>query len=115
MIVVENINGREIAIKGVGKLFYQEGVPLEISADILFEKGVEISWLHIADELLKNGWSNKRVYNTLSHILLYSKYESNIPLLKEFIYKEYNEQRDMIFNFLFENKEVAKNWLRCSL
>lgn len=100
-VVIQDFNGRKIAIKGIGKMYYQDGFPIEISADMLTEKGVEISWLHVADELLKNQWDANRVYRTLEPILTNSKYEKFLPLVSEFINKEYEDQREMIFQYLF--------------
>lgn len=105
------IGNRKIIIGGIGKMFYQDGMPIEITADVLSEKGWEISWMHVADELFKNGWDINRIRNTLYPILSNSKYESSIQTTLIFIRSDYEHQREMIFNYLFGgSKEKAKEW-----
>ena len=64
-LLVEQIGGRKICLKGVGKFFYQDGLPISISVSELKKKGIEVSILHVADECLKNGWNAKTTFNKL--------------------------------------------------
>ncbi len=50
------IDGKAIIIGGIGKLYYQDGFPIPMAISHLKKQGVSVSILHIADELLKNGW-----------------------------------------------------------
>jgi hypothetical protein len=122
-LVIEKFDDRLICIKGVGKLFYQDGFPISLSVTELKKKGVEVSILHVADECLKNGWSAKTTYNKIK-----SDFEEDIDgntfdfdLLKNFCYSDYEQQREMIFEYLFKcspddvrNGENIHplNWLR---
>jgi len=101
--VVEHINGRYVCIKGIGKLFYQDGLPISISISYLKEKNIEVSLLHVADECLKVGWSPKTTYNKLKNDVLDDIDSNNIDLklLEKFCFSEYEEQREMIFQYLF--------------
>ena len=57
------IKNRKVIIRGIGKLFYQDGLPLSISIESCKKQGLEVSLIHIADELIKNGWSSKTIKN----------------------------------------------------
>lgn len=124
--LIEKFDNRLICLKGVGKLFYQEGFPISLSVSKMKENGIEVSLLHVADECLKNGWSAKTTINKLK-----ADFEDDIDgntydleLLEKFCYASYEEQREMIFEYLFkcktgdvrsgQNKEPL-NWLRSVL
>lgn len=107
-------DGRQIIIRGVGKLFYQDGFPISMSISVLKKKGWEVSLFHVADECMKNGWSPKTTFNKLV-----ADFEDDIDgnvwdkeQVRKFCYASYEEQREMIFNYLFKDVEEAKQWLR---
>lgn len=104
-IVVEQFGDRLICIKGVGKLFYQDGFPISMAVSILKEKGVEVSIFHVADECMKNGWSAKTTINKLKADFDDDIDKNNFDLdeLIKFCNSEYEEQREMIFNYLFKS------------
>lgn len=108
--IVDYINGRYICIKGIGKLFYQDGLPISISIAELKERNIEVSLFHVADECLKVGWSARTTYNKLKTDVLEDIESNNIDLklLEKFCYAEYEEQREMIFQYLFgtESKNI---------
>jgi hypothetical protein len=100
---VSKIGERIICVKGVGKLFYQEGFPISMAVSELKKQGIEVSILHVADECLKNGWSAKTTYNKLK-----ADFEDDIDgnsydlsLLEKFCYADYDSQREIIFQYLF--------------
>lgn len=109
--MVHDFGGRKICLKGIGKMFDQEGLPIQISITELGKKGIEVSMYHVADELLKLGWNSKTVSSRLSED--YKENNSSISLqeLTTFIYSTYEEQREMIFQYLFgyTSKEVIEN------
>lgn len=111
-VIIENIGGKRICIGGIGKMFYEQGLPVSMAIQILKEKEIEVSILHIADECLKNGWPAKTTINKLVE-----DFQDNISFkldkaqLGKFCYASYEEQREMIFSSLFENQGKAKNWL----
>lgn len=123
--LIESFGERLICIRGVGKLFYQDGFPISISISELNKKGIEVSIFHVADECLKNGWSSKTTFNKLKAdsedyiendiVLVSDKY--NLELLERFCYAEYEVQREMIHQYLFngnvdEINKTLKNKLR---
>ena len=110
-IRVEDFNGRKIAIKGIGKLFYQDGFPISMAISELKNKGIEVSMLHVADECLKNGWSPKTTINKLKADFEddIDRNEIDVELLEKFCHAEYEDQREMIFNYLFSSREEAVN------
>ncbi len=113
-IEIDNFGGRLIAYRGIGKMFYQEGFPISMAIAELKKSHVEVSILHVADECLRNGWSAKTTYNKLA-----ADFEADIDknyvdmdLLKKFCYADYEEQRAMIFEYLFEGKrDIAIDFL----
>lgn len=113
MIETAEINGKTFVIKGIGKMFYQEGFPIGMLVKKLKEERNQIvSIFHIADELLKNGWSADRVVLTLTHEFNDSSAPIDIPSLKRFCNSNYDQQREMIFEYLFANDhDVAGNFL----
>lgn len=113
------IGDRKIVVKGIGKMLYQYGFPISMSVAYLKEKSIEVSFLHIADELLKHGWLPKTVLSRLSEeiqddISGNSKHIS-IDEIEEFLAASYEDQREMIFKYLFGSKETALEWARKSL
>lgn len=102
--MIVEINNKHIVVKGIGKLFYQDGIPIAVSIEIANSKCLHVSILHIADELLKEGWNPKNVFNKLQE-------EKDIDInnimdlkgVKDFIFADYNTQREMLFNYLFNS------------
>lgn len=100
-IVVEQFGDRLIAIKGIGKMFFQEGFPISMSVVELQKKGIEVSILHVADECLKNGWSAETTKRKLV-----DDFQDSLEILDEnlldcFCDSDYETQREMIFQYLF--------------
>ena len=112
------ISGKQIVCGGIGRLFFEDGFPIHLSVDILKEKGIEVSYLHIADELYKNGWKPRAIINTLSQdfpgceelvtefinaATMGEKRDDAPPAGQEWIYSKmgYEQQREMLFNFVF--------------
>ena len=115
------IGGKSVVVSGIGKLYYQDGFPISMTHDILKERNIGISWLNVADELYKNGWTETRCLTVLRQEIdndeTYNEVESFIKAAKgtkEKFYTGtgYEDQREMIFNSLFKDKEEAKIFLR---
>ena len=104
------INNKKIVLDGVGKRFYQDGIPISITIEDCNSEGVEVSMLHVADELLKQGWKPKTVLNKLEE-------EKSLDIInvmdmanvKEFCFADYETQREMIYNYLFGNEDKQKS------
>lgn len=96
------VDGRTILVKGVGKMFYQEGFPISMAIEELRKKDIEVSILHVADECMKHGWSSKTTFNKIKGDFMSNVDDFNDwDLLERFCYAEYEDQREMIFQYLF--------------
>jgi len=124
--LIEKIGNRTLCLKGVGKMFFQEGFPISLAISNLHKKGIEVSIIHVADECLKNGWSPKTTFNKLKADFEddteHNKYD--LKLLKEFCFSDYDTQRELIFQYLFNtstddvrnNKNnIPLNWLKSKI
>ena len=122
MIEMTIIDDRIIVVKGIGKAFYQEGFPITMGMSELMKQEypgykLEISMFHIAEECFNHGWSAETVYQRLTADL-----QDNIDdviidedKLKEFIFAEYEEQRQMIFDYFFVDVDHAMGVMRDKL
>lgn len=102
--LVEDIGGRYVVLRGIGKMFYQDGFPIALSIQQWESKGFEVSLLHIADECLKNDWPPKTVLLRITedlHDSIGVRTKDYIDLLEAFVYASYEEQREMLFQYLF--------------
>lgn len=100
------IGGTSIVIKGIGRAFYSGGFPIALGIDNAIKLGYEVSMFHLADELLKNGWSAKTVIRKLKEEKdLDINGNMNMEGVEEFCMKEYEEQRAMIFDYLWKGRE----------
>lgn len=102
-LLVQKFGNRMICIRGIGKLFYQNGYPISLAVSDFKKMNIEVSLLHVADECLKHGWS---AYTTYSRLVSdfeedISKNNYDLNLMKKFCYADYDEQRRMIFNYLY--------------
>ena len=114
-LLISKFGDRLICLKGVGKLFYQDGFPISMSISQLKKAGIEVSILHVADECMKNGWSAKTICNKLKadmeEDIDHNTYD--LKLLENFCYSSYEEQREMIFQYLFnDDKENALKFMK---
>jgi len=110
--LIQEFGDRKICIKGVGKLFYQDGFPISLAIDKFKDSDIEVSILHVADECLKNGWSADTTYKKLkedSEDNKESKY--NLEELRTFCYADYETQRSMMFKYLFKTEQDLKEWI----
>jgi hypothetical protein len=104
--LIEEFDGKKICLKGVGKLFYQEGFPISMAISELKKENIHVSILHVADECLKNGWSPKTTFNKIKSDFEEDIDKSNkfdMKVLEEFCYSSYEDQREMIFKYLFDS------------
>ncbi len=104
MLKFTRIRDRWIVVKGVGKMYYQEGFPMSMGIDICRKKGYEVSILHIADELLKGtNWPEetviRKIKDDFSDDPNHNSYDHE--LLTKFVHASYEDQREMIFQYLF--------------
>lgn len=80
--------GKQV-LGGIGKLFFQEGIPLSIIFDGCRNHNVIPSWLHLYDELKGNGMSHSRIIHTLN----------------EHVFESYGKEfRDVVINCLNKNR-----------
>ena len=84
MIVGQTINKYPV-ISGLGKLYFQEGIPLSILFDNCRRLNIQPSFTHLYNELKENGMKHDRI----------------IHLLNEHIFESYGkEYRDHVINRL---------------
>lgn len=114
-IIVDVYGNRKIAIKGIGKMYYQDGFPIPMAVEQLKEHGVEVSMLHVADELLKNGFPKKRVIAIICDDMIEGDDRVDIALIEGFCDSDYEGQRKMIFEYLFSSVDEAKDWTKGKL
>lgn len=103
---IEQFGERKICIGGVGTMFHQEGFPIGMAAKELNEKGIELSWLHVAKELYFQYTSNERLFNKLQSEVEDAKIEGiecDLVKLRQFCFGDWECQRELIFDFLFGN------------
>lgn len=108
------INGQRIVIKGIGQSFYENGYPVCAGVDDAVNNGcTKVSMMHVADELLKNGFSPKAVVNKLKEEKsLDIQNNMDISGVEKFCHSSYEDQREQIFKYLFSDKLNASNWFR---
>lgn len=111
MIHTDTIGDRTIVLGGLGRMLYQEGTPIGVLVVEAKRKGWEVSWLHIADELQKHGWSNKTILSRLKEECTDSVIPVDLDKLKDFLEADWDSQREMIFQYLFGSRDVAATWL----
>ena len=112
---IQKIGERKIIISGIGKLFYQKGLPISISIKKCMSNGYEVSLLHVADELLKHGWSSKTVFSKIREDLGDSGDSFDIESIRLFCFASYEDQREIIFKSLFKTKTEAYNVLKTKI
>lgn len=111
--LIEQFGDRRICIRGIGKMFYQDGFPISFAINEFNKKGIEVSILHIADECLKHGWLPETTYVKLTDELRKDLTNNSKAQLKKFCYATYEEQRAMIFEYLFRNDfDLQKQFLK---
>lgn len=103
---IETYGTRQICIGGVGTLFHQEGFPIGISARLLADKGVELSWFHVIKELHFQYTSNERLFGKIKAELEDAAVEGikfDVELLREFCYADWERRREMIYDYLWKD------------
>lgn len=116
-MLVETIRGEKTILRGVSQMFYQEGLPISIIAEKANNEGYKISWLHFADDLLKQGWKPARVISRLKEEVEDSAGSANIDMkmIEKFVYLSYEDQREMIFNYLWVSKDAVMSWFKSAI
>lgn len=101
-IQIEQFGDRLICMGGIGKMFFQDGFPVSMSVSHLKERGVQVSILHVADECMKNGWSAMTTMSKLKEDFGDDKSTTiDFDQLEKFCNASYDDQREMIFKYLF--------------
>ncbi len=66
MEVIGKTECGKLVVSGLGKLYFQEGLPLSVMFDSLETKGFRPSWIHLFRELRDNGMTEDRIYHLLN-------------------------------------------------
>lgn len=64
-IVGKTTEGKNV-ISGLGKLYFQEGIPLSVMFDFCKSKGIQPSFKHLYQELEENGMNRERILHLLN-------------------------------------------------
>lgn len=89
-IVGITTDGKKV-VSGIGKFYFEHGLPLVFIFDKLKERNALPSWIHLVSELKENGMTNERI----------------IHLLNEHIFDSYGgEFRDHIIYTLQKTKHL---------
>lgn len=113
---------RIICYGGVGRFFYQDGIPISLTVSEFEKLGIEVSFFHVIEEFWENGWSWKTI-----EMKLRGEIDEDIDKILTLDFDElkifydrleqprrknggYEESREMIFKFLFgvSTDEVRK-------
>ena len=111
--LIQRFGDRNICLRGVGKMFYQDGFPISMAVSEFKKSGIEVSYLHMVEEFWDNGWSWETI-----ELKLRGELEEDIDndMLLDFEYLKrfydcleqpkrrnggYEESREMIFQYLF--------------
>ena len=111
---VVDIDGKRIIVRGIGRMYFESGLPIGIAAQEAEQMGYVVSWLHVADDLQKNGMDSAAIIAKLSEEAKLSNLSNppDMDAVAAFVSLPYEEQRTMIFEYLFGSKEVAMQWAR---
>lgn len=133
ILLINQFGDRTICLKGVGKLFYQYGLPISVSIQKLKEQNIEISYIHMIEEFWDNGWSWQTIESKLKEEIqqdIDKVIDLDFNYLKAFYdcleqpkrsNGGYEESREIIFQYLFntstdsvrnEENTIPLNWLR---
>jgi hypothetical protein len=125
MVEVLEIGNRKVAIKGIAKLFYEEGFPISLSIEELSLSNIEVSLYHIADQCWNNGWSSSTIMkklrgecdidiNNAMSFIDWGSLEYFCSLLEQpqRFNGGYEESREIIHKYLFGDQTNSTNWLR---
>ena len=115
------INGNKIVIKGIAKLYFEQGIPISITMAKCFDNQLVVNSYKLVDEFIKAGIHNDRIDSIMTeavHELIEIPHEQRLKIIKDirlFLVADYETQREFIYNSLFNSTDIAKNYLRDQL
>jgi hypothetical protein len=121
--LIQSFGERIICLKGVGKMFYQEGFPISMAISELRNKNIEVSFLHMIEEFWENEWSWKTIEMKLRGEMEIDIDKSiNVDMDElQYFYSlleqprrkngGYEESRELIFKYLFSDVNPEK-WFK---
>lgn len=66
MQVVGKTSDGKLVVRGIGKMYFETGLPLSIIFDRLKDNNLQPSFLHLYDELMGNGMKHDRIVHLFS-------------------------------------------------
>jgi hypothetical protein len=106
---VITVEEKQICVGGIGKMFFEHGLPISITIDQLSKNDIGFNLLNLVDEFIKNGWEEKTIISKISEELDSLVSKTDIDNIQNFIKSDYEDQREMIFKSLFNtSSEDAK-------
>ena len=115
VIIIDN---KRICINGIGTFYFEQGIPISITISKLIEKGIEVNYYKLVDEMLKADINHERIYPLISEAiseLIEIDLSERIKIRKQvnlFLVSDYETQRELIFNSLFNSTDTAMDWMR---
>lgn len=64
-IIGKTTHGK-LVVAGLGKLYYETGLPLSIIFDKCQAANLQVAWLSLVNELKENGMREERIFHLLS-------------------------------------------------
>lgn len=64
-IVGKTQDGKSV-VAGIGRLYFETGIPLSVMFDVLRQKGYVIAWPELIHELEQNGMKRDRIIHLLN-------------------------------------------------
>lgn len=82
MKTVGKTTDNRLVVSGLGRLYFQEGIPLSVLFDSCQSKGLQPSFKHLYDELKENGMNHDRIIHLLNEHVFesYGKYYRDVVI-----------------------------------
>lgn len=94
------IDDERWVLGGLYKTYQETGLPIGIQIDTAIKEGLNVSILHLADEMLKE-MPIERAERTIKEESGLSNFDFDLDEVREFLHASYEDQREMIFQNLF--------------
>jgi hypothetical protein len=108
LTIIETAHGLT-CVKGVSQCYFQNGIPVGLTVDELdkWPHKVHVSQLNLADQFQKAGWGDDKIIALLKEEYRFTRVEFQEQLVRDFLNKDYDAQREMIFQYLWKGDPKA--------
>lgn len=91
-----NTQGGMIIAEGVATVYAQEGLPLAEMEKEVKSKGLRISWLNVADQFQKMGFTRNRIVSEMQELNHFHPNACDVSQIEDFLEMSYTDQRDLL-------------------